>query len=231
MGLGSLIRINDPATVTLNDSGRSPAFFALRHPAQVDTATIQELREFALREGRNVRLCLHFGPDADFHDMIILEHKGRYYRPHKHPEHGETWHILEGRLGVLGFDDTGKITDATVLERSTNVIYRVGLDCYHAVFPLTDVVIYHESKPGPFLGAGDAVFPEWSPSPDDAAGIKTHAKRMALALEAAATGQARREEPSRHHRGFRFGLPGSGTPVAGTSLSPAALRRRALLVG
>lgn len=186
----SLIRINDPATATLKDSGRSPAFFALRHPAQVDAETIQELRDFALQENRNVRLCLHFGPEADFHDMIIVEHKGRYYRPHKHPEHGETWHILEGRLGVLGFDDAGKIIDATILERSKNVIYRVGLDCYHAVFPLTDVVIYHESKPGPFLGDGDAVFPEWSPNPDDEEGIKKHTKHMVSALDATEAGHA-----------------------------------------
>ena len=29
--------------------------------------------------------------------------------------------------------------------------------------PVTDVVIYHENKPGPFLGDDDSIFPDWAP--------------------------------------------------------------------
>ena len=30
--------------------------------------------------------------------------------------------------------------------------------------PITNIVIFHESKPGPFIRSGDSVYPEWAPT-------------------------------------------------------------------
>lgn len=143
-------------------SAKSVSFFCLERPVCVDQALLAEMKEISTqRDGRNVRICLHSGPEDDHHDMVVLERSGKYYRPHKHAEKGECFHVIEGRLGLLAFDATGGVIDATAL--GAGEIYRIAVGMYHAVMPLSDPVIYHESKPGPFLGEGDSIYPDWAP--------------------------------------------------------------------
>jgi len=113
-----------------------------------------------------VRLCLHDTTDASFHERIILQHRANYYRPHKHPEKGVSYHIIEGSMGVLVFDENGNVTDAQVLEPHNSFLYRVGPDVYRVTIPLSDLVIYQESKVGPFL-RDENVFPLWAPHEDN----------------------------------------------------------------
>lgn len=167
----SAINLSDPESVRLDESGRSAAYFCRRTPIKVDADLVAELKKASSRlGGNNVRLCLHDSPEAAFHEMINLEHRGKYYRPHKHLTKGESYHLIEGSMGAIIFDEDGKMLDANVLEPQNNFLYRVGTNMYHAVMPLTDLIIYHESKPGPFLLEGDSVFAPWSPdgSDDDA---------------------------------------------------------------
>ena len=107
----SEIQLNIPEKVRIDESGRSVGFFCRRLPVRIDGKLIQELiDESERRGGSNVRICLHDGPEALFHDMIILEHKGnKYYRPHMHPGKGDCMHIIEGSLAVFSFDDEGEL--------------------------------------------------------------------------------------------------------------------------
>jgi len=166
-GLSS-VDLRDPESVWIDEGGRSLGFFCQKKPVRVDGDLIQELKNVSARlDGKNLRLCLHESPDAAFHEMIILEHRSNYYRPHKHLVKGESYHIMEGSQGVFIFDEDGAVLDACVLEPQGNCIYRVGPNMYHAVMPLTDLIIYHESKPGPFVREGDSVFPYWAPDGTD----------------------------------------------------------------
>lgn len=161
----SMIVLGDSGRVRLDDRGRSRAYFCLRKPVGAGQELIVELKALARTLGGwNVRVCLHESPEATFHDMIILEHRGRYYRPHKHTAKGETYHMIEGEMAAFAFADDGAVTDACRLSPQGNFVYRVGADMYHAVMPLTDVVIYHESKPGPFTGDTDSIYPPWAPA-------------------------------------------------------------------
>ena len=54
-----------------------------------------------------------------------------------------------------------------VLGVGGNIIFRVACNCYHLGVPLTDYVIYHETKPGPFIGEGDSIFAPWAPGRED----------------------------------------------------------------
>lgn len=156
----------DPEKLWQDTSAKSVSFFCRRRPVRVDGAVIAELRELSRRhDGKNVRLCLHDGPTADHHDMIILERQGKYYRPHKHAAKGEAFHVIAGQLGVLAFADDGMVVDACAL--GPGDIYRVEVNMYHAVLPLSAEVIYHENKPGPFTGEGDSIFPDWAPDGTD----------------------------------------------------------------
>ena len=162
----------DPAMLRVDAKAKSLSFFCLKRPARVDARVIADLKTVAAESGgRNARICLHPGPDSPHHDMIVLEHKGKYYRPHKHADKGEAFHVMEGRLGIFAFDGAGRVVDAQALEPGD--IYRVEVGMYHAVLPLTDQVLYHENKPGPFLGEGDSIYPEWAPDGADSAAVDT----------------------------------------------------------
>ena len=145
---------------------KTTAFFCRSLPVLINARVISELKEISRRRGNtNVRICLHDGPDATHHDMVALEWANRYYRPHKHAHKGDTFHIVEGQLGVFAFDIFGKVTDAVII--GPGEIYRTIVNGYHAILPLSEFVIHHESKPGPFEAKDDSIFAEWSPDGSD----------------------------------------------------------------
>ena len=165
--------VPDPARLREDMGAKSVSFFCLQRPARVDAALLGEMKEVsAARGGRNVRICLQSSPQDEHHDMVVLERSGNYYRPHKHAAKGECFHVVDGKLGLLAFDETGAVIDATVL--GSGDIYRIAVGMYHAVMPLSDPVIYHESKPGPFLGAGDSIYPKWAAAENDAEAIAAY---------------------------------------------------------
>ncbi|MGH7058300.1 MAG: WbuC family cupin fold metalloprotein, partial [Acetobacteraceae bacterium] len=131
-----------------------------------------------------VRLCLHASPDAPFHSMLIHERKGTFYPPHRHAEKGENWHIVEGRMAVFIFDRGGRVTDARRLGRMDGLIYQLDPGIYHTVIALSDTVIYHETKPGPFLGAADSLVPVWSPDPSDLEAVRFYVAGLLAHLDA-----------------------------------------------
>lgn len=177
------IVLADAQAVKVDNGAKSIAYFCQKKPVKVTAKLIKELKKVAKNSGhKNVRLCLHESPQALFHNMVILEKKGRYYPPHKHLEKGETFHIIEGKMAVFIFDVQGNILDASILSPKGNFIYRVGVDMYHAVMPLSDVVIYHEAKPGPFLGDKDSIHPSWAPRSDYPQEIADYKERLLSAL-------------------------------------------------
>lgn len=189
MQLSSLV-LSDPESVWVDKGAKSIAYFCKKKPVKVDKKLIKELKEIAASVGnKNIRLCLHESPDALSHDMIILERKGKYYRPHKHLTKGESFHIIEGLLAVFIFDESGVAIDSCILEPEGNFIYRVGVNMYHAVMPLSDLVIYHESKPGPFLGDRDSIYPSWSPVGNNPQEVADYTDRLLKIL--GSTGKSR----------------------------------------
>jgi cupin fold WbuC family metalloprotein len=164
------ISLDDPERFRIDESGRSVGLFCRGLPAVVNRSLIEELKQVASRyPTKNVRLCLHDGPESEFHSMVIFERQGTYYPPHRHLHKGESWHIIEGVMAVFVFHPDGRLQDARRLEAEADFLYRIGRDMIHTVMPLTEVLIYHESKPGPFLRDGDSVLPEWAPDGTDAA--------------------------------------------------------------
>ena len=167
----SLIRLDDDAAVRLDDSGKSPAYFCLRKPVAVTRELVAELVAKGTGTGRGIRLCLHEGPDALLHDMIVVQYAGQYFRPHKHLEKGESYHMIEGEMGVAIFDDEGKVADVCRMDTSDTTVYGVGTGMHHTNFPLTEVAVYHESRPGPFT-PGDSVFAPWGPDGENEEAVR-----------------------------------------------------------
>ena len=157
----SLIDFDD-TKLRKDGSAKTISFFCNTRPVKIDSNVVSELKVISENNnGANVRICLHKSPLSDHHDMVILERRGKYYRPHKHKDKGEAFHIIDGKMAIFVFNDNGSVIDASVLLQGD--IYRIEAGQYHSVMPATDVVIYHENKPGPFLGDDDSIFPDWAP--------------------------------------------------------------------
>ena len=164
----SEISLYNSARVRIDLSGRSIGLFCRELPGRVDRTVVTELKEIAGRyPDKNVRLCLHDGPEAAFHDMIIFDRRNSYYAPHRHPTKAECWHVVEGAMAAFVFGPQGTVLDAQRLEADGTFLYRIDINMVHTVMPLTEYVIYHESKPGPFLPEGDSIVPEWAPDGRD----------------------------------------------------------------
>ena len=173
------INLNDENQVIYAEGGKSPAFFCNKYPVKVHKKLITELKMLSLDQGgKNIRLCMHENPQAPFHDMLILAHKGKYYPPHKHETKGESFHIIEGLLAVFTFTETGEIMDACILEKEGNFIYKVGINMVHVVMPLSGTAVYHESRPGPFLGEKDSTIPSWTPDGNDLKAINQFQEKL-----------------------------------------------------
>ena len=107
---------------------------------------------------------LHSNSEDEFHNMLIFQWKGTYIRPHKHLYKPETCHMLEGKQQQILLGDNGEVIDRANLSTNENIIYRIQSNTYHTAFILSDYVLFHESKPGPFLFDEDSIFPRWAPN-------------------------------------------------------------------
>ena len=133
---------------------------------------IMEMKRIAYKKKCNIRLNLHKHPDDDFHNMIIFQWKGTYVRPHYHKNKSETYNVIEGCQNIILFDENGSISSTLTLSKDDNKIMVVDKGQIHSSEILSDYVIFHESKVGPFLYSEDSLYPDWSLKKDDRLIIK-----------------------------------------------------------
>src|SRR4051794_26826619 len=90
----------------------TPEVFAAMGPAPVVTRedVVMLKRQAALSPRRQARLLLHPAPDSPLHEMLIVHSKGRYIRPHRNDRSSKTYHVVEGSMECLLFDDHGSIS-------------------------------------------------------------------------------------------------------------------------
>jgi cupin fold WbuC family metalloprotein len=149
--------------VKQDENAKSLSYFCTKGLVMINNQIILQLIEESKKNNScDIRLSLHKDPSDKHHNMIILQHKGNYYRPHKHLAKPETYHLIKGKMAVFIFNDTGVIIDSVILDPQENFIYRIGANNWHVSIPLTEHVIFNESKPGPFIRQGDSIFAEWA---------------------------------------------------------------------
>lgn len=158
--------------IVQDKKARSLSFFCKREVVSLSRDVMNELKKIASEENKNIRVSMHQSPDSDLHNMIILQHRGTYVRPHKHLKKAEAYQLIEGTQTVFIFDNAGKVIDRCDMSHDGNFLYRFEKNHYHMSTPTSDFVIFHESKIGPFVREGDSIFASWAPTGDDKESVK-----------------------------------------------------------
>lgn len=141
-------------------------FYAKSSIAKVDRLAIDFLKEKAAANPRKrARLCLHPDTEDALHEMIIVHARDAYVRPHRHIGKPESFHVIEGQLKVLIFDELGSVIETIEmgdLSSGKTFCYRLSEPLFHTVVPLSDFVVFHEVTKGPFCRQ-DCLFADWAP--------------------------------------------------------------------
>ncbi|WP_439629721.1 WbuC family cupin fold metalloprotein [Gemmata sp.] len=117
-------------------------------------------------ERKRARLCAHPAATDPLHEMLICLARGTYIRPHRHSGKSESFHVIEGELDVVLFDDGGTVRDVIRMgpyPSGRTFFYRLAEPTYHTVLVTTPHVLFHETTSGPFDPAGSEFAP-WSPA-------------------------------------------------------------------
>ena len=153
------------------DNATSTTFFHNKDIIEVTSNLIEKLKEAANQDPlKRARFNLHKSPHQDkLHEMVIVLHKDTYVRPHKHYQKTESFHIIEGSLIVVFFNDNGEIINKVKMSENGSkypFMYRLSNELWHMVIPLTEFVIFHETTNGPFIKE-ETDFSVWAPDGKD----------------------------------------------------------------
>ena len=140
--------------------------FAAEPTVLVSSQDMGSLKEEAAGNRRKrVRLCAHNEIEDNLHEMFIIHAKDTYVRPHKHRGKIESFHVIEGTVDLVVFDDQGNIERVSQMGDYLSGLpfyHRISEPAFHTLLITSDVLAFHEVTNGPFDRA-DLIFPPWSP--------------------------------------------------------------------
>lgn len=145
--------------------------FAIDPVVKIRREDINQLKQVA-NEGprKRSRLCAHKDIRSSLHEMVIIHKSDTYVRPHKHVGKSESFHLIDGEVVLVLFEDDGDIRDVVQMgDYGSGKIfyYRIDEPVFHSILIKSDFVVFHESTEGPFIRE-DTIFAEWSPDISDA---------------------------------------------------------------
>lgn len=153
----------------------STIFFRGQEIIEIKANQFDDLKRAAIKAPlKRARFCLHHDLSDQVHEMVIAFCRESYIRPHRHLNKSESFHVIEGKLLVVFFDDDGKVTrriDMGPIGSGCTFFYRLSSSLWHTVVPLSEFVIIHETTGGPFIRE-ESEFASWSPADDDSKGIE-----------------------------------------------------------
>ena len=130
----------------------------------IDKKKLDELKILAQKDpNKRARICLHKNDEEMVQEMIIAFCKDSYIRPHRHIDKSESYHIIEGRIEIIFFNDNGIEIDKVVLSDKIDehpFLFRISNSAWHTVVPKSDFVIIHEVTKGPF-NKNSSEFADW----------------------------------------------------------------------
>ncbi len=155
--------LSDYPFIKQDPKAKSLSFFCEGDISYLDHRILNGLKEMAAAERTNLRISLHASPNDTLHNMIILQYRGTYNRPHYHENKAETYHLIEGTQTVYVFDADGAVIDRCDMAVDNVFLFRFEAGYNHMSIPTSDLVIFNESKIGPFVRKRDSRFASWAP--------------------------------------------------------------------
>jgi len=145
---------------------KNEVFYNRDDLAAVDEDWIAFLKDRAQQSPlRRSRLCLHHSNDDLIQQMLIVMCRDVLFRPHRHGAKTESFHMIEGLLDIVLFDDQGnaeKIVHMGPFGSTAVFCHRLNVSQFHAVLPQSDFVVMHEITTGPWI-KDEAEFASWAP--------------------------------------------------------------------
>jgi cupin fold WbuC family metalloprotein len=119
----------------------------------------------AATKRKRIRLCVHSNPDDNLHEMLIVHHRDTYVPPHAHKNKSESFHMIQGALDIVLFNEDGtpKIAIPLSTDADDYLYYRLSDATFHTVIPRSEWVIFHETTNGPFKRE-ETLFAHYAPN-------------------------------------------------------------------
>lgn len=162
--------------------------------ARVGPEDVALIKAQARRNPRGrARLCAHQSNEDALHEMIIAVTRDSYIHPHRHVGKSESFHIIEGLVDVVIYDDAGTIVELIPLGDHTShrqFYYRLQNERFHGLIIHSDVLVFHEVTNGPFSPNGSRRAP-FAPDESDRARVVAYmnsARAAALHFVATTSG-------------------------------------------
>ena len=142
--------------------GRTRSFYLKKKSSHIKLKLIVVfLNYFSKKFNQDTRVCFHKNYKDKLQDMVLMQHNKNFYKPHKHQNGYDTYNVISGKLGVVIFNNNGKIKKTLLLKK--NHIYKTPNNMFHFTIPISKIVIYHEYKSGKFNRKTNCIFPKWCP--------------------------------------------------------------------
>lgn len=114
---------------------------------------------------RRSHATLHDDLSDPIQRVVIALQPGTYVRPHRHAvEVWELFTVLDGALGVLSFDNDGRLLQRVELRPGGARMAQLPPRAWHTVIALAPDTLALEIKPGPYRPLDDKDFAGWAPA-------------------------------------------------------------------
>ena len=157
-------------------------FIALDPIVKVGQEELAFLKQQAAdNQRKRARICAHKTNDDALHEMLIAISAKSYIHPHKHLGKSESFHIVDGLVDVVVFDDQGEIVEIIELgdaRSGRNFYYRLSQSAFHTLLIRTDFLVVHEVTNGPFLRE-KTVLADFAPLEEQAAEAGAYIRKVA----------------------------------------------------
>jgi cupin fold WbuC family metalloprotein len=161
--------------------------------AKLGQDDMQLLRQGAANSPRGrVRINAHPSDDDTLHEMFIAMQRNSYIRPHLHPGKSEAFHIIQGVVDIVVFEENGSLREVVSLGDGNSgrpFYYRMSQPFFHTLLIRSDILIVHEITNGPFVRGGSR-FAAFAPEESDADGIAQYLRQLQSRVASFAGGAA-----------------------------------------
>ncbi len=109
---------------------------------------------------------LHPTDESRCHRLLNAIEPGSYIRPHCHldPEKDEAFILMNGRLGIVTFDNEGGVAGTALLSFADgNLAVDIPHGVYHTAVSLESGTVFYETKAGPYRPLNEEETGSWAP--------------------------------------------------------------------